>query len=321
MRKEIDLPEDLTEQQYLFGANDKNLKLLRERLNIKVITRGEHLILEGTPKEIQTAEKIIYKVLRKINNGHSNVDKDIDLALEGHGHNVSNNSIKTERNTIEAKTAGQLKYINAIKNNGLVFAMGPAGTGKTFIATACAVEALRRGEVERLILTRPAVEAGESLGFLPGDLKEKVDPYLRPIYDALSDMLGRRQMLHYIDTGVIEIAPLAFMRGRTLNRSFVILDEAQNTLPTQMKMLLTRLGKNSRCIVNGDITQIDLANPERCGLIHATNILHDVKNVAIIHLQNKDVVRHRLVADIVKAYDDHEKIEEDISLHQDEILE
>ena len=317
MRKEIELPEDFTEQQYLFGTNDKNLKLLRERLNIKVITRGEHLILEGSAREIKVAEKIIYRVLRKINSGHSNIDKDIDLALENHGNQENHTAIRTEKNTIEAKTSGQLRYIQAIKNNGLVLAMGPAGTGKTFIATACAVEALRRGEVERLILTRPAVEAGENLGFLPGDLKEKVDPYLRPIYDALSDMLGRKQMMYYIDTRIIEIAPLAFMRGRTLNRSFVILDEAQNTSPSQMKMLLTRLGKNSRCIVNGDITQIDLANPEKCGLIHAANILRGVRNVEIINLHNKDVVRHKLVADIVKAYDDYEKIEEDISLQPD----
>ena len=172
------------------------------------------------------------------------------------------------------------------------------------------MEALRRDEVQRIILTRPAVEAGESLGFLPGDLKEKVDPYLRPIYDALSDMLGRRQMAHYIDTAAIEIAPLAFMRGRTLNNAFVILDEAQNTLPSQMKMLLTRLGRNSKCVVTGDITQVDLSNPSRCGLIHATNILQNIPGVSIVNLQSADIVRHRLVAEIVRAYDNYETKEQ-----------
>ncbi len=306
MRTEIELPYHPEEQQLLFGTNDKNLRLIRERLKIKVITRGEMLLLDGEVKAVNRAAGILYKIIRKIENGHKDVDRILEIALENVDSSSSSLSIRTERSVIEAKTEGQQEYIKAMRDNGLVFAVGPAGTGKTFLATACAVEALRRDEVQRIILTRPAVEAGESLGFLPGDLKEKVDPYLRPIYDALADMLGRRQMAHYLDTGVIEIAPLAFMRGRTLNRAFVILDEAQNTLPTQMKMLLTRLGKNSRCVVTGDITQVDLSNPEKCGLLHATNILRNINGVAIINLRNTDIVRHRLVAEIVKAYDIYE---------------
>lgn len=307
MRREIELPYHPEEQQILFGTNDKNLRLLREKFSIKVITRGEILLLDGDVKAVNAAASILYKVIRKIENGQKNIAKILEVALENDLKDNSALSIKTERSIIEAKTEGQQRYIKAIKNNGLVFALGPAGTGKTFLATACAVEALRRGEVQRIILTRPAVEAGENLGFLPGDLKEKVDPYLRPIYDALADMLGRRQMTHYIDTGVIEIAPLAFMRGRTLNKAFVILDEAQNTLPSQMKMLLTRLGKNSKCVVTGDTTQVDLSNPEKCGLLHATNILQDITSISIINLKSEDIVRHRLVADIVKAYDVYEK--------------
>ncbi len=306
MRKEIDLPDNLNEQQLLFGKSDKNLKLLRERFSIRIITRGEILLLDGDVKAVNTVSSILYKIIRKIENGHSDVERLLEIILEGVNSGAPSLNIRTERGSIEAKTDGQLKYIKAIRDNGLVFAMGPAGTGKTFLATACAVEALRRDEVQRIILTRPAVEAGENLGFLPGDMKEKVDPYLRPIYDALSDMLGRRQMSHYIETGVIEIAPLAFMRGRTLNNAFVILDEAQNTLPSQMKMLLTRLGKNSRCVVTGDTTQVDISNPHKCGLIHATNILKDIQGVYIASLTSSDIVRHRLVAEIVKAYDKYE---------------
>ncbi len=307
MRKEIELPFRPEEQQTLFGTNDKNLRLLRDKFAIKVITRGEIILLDGEVKAVNKATSILYKIIRKIENGQKDITKILEISLENDFKNSSSLSIKTERSIIEAKTEGQQKYIKSIRDNGLVFALGPAGTGKTFLATACAVEALRRDEVQRIILTRPAVEAGENLGFLPGDLKEKVDPYLRPIYDALADMLGRRQMTHYLDTGVIEIAPLAFMRGRTLDKAFVILDEAQNTVPSQMKMLLTRLGRSSKCVVTGDTTQVDLSNPERCGLLHATSILKNIKGISIINLSNEDIVRHRLVAEIVKAYEIYEK--------------
>ncbi len=303
MRKEIDLPYHTEEQQLLFGQNDKNLRLLRETFPIKIITRGEVILLDGQTETVNQVANILYKIIRKIEGGQNDIERLLEVVLEDTPGRNSSLSIRTERSIIEAKTEGQQEYIKAIHNHGLVFALGPAGTGKTFLATACAIEALRRDEVQRIILTRPAVEAGENLGFLPGDLKEKVDPYLRPIYDALSDMLGRRQMAHYLDTGIIEIAPLAFMRGRTLNNAFVILDEAQNTVPSQMKMLLTRLGKNSKCVVTGDTTQIDLAKPQSCGLLHATSILHEIKGVAIISLKSSDIVRHRLVAEIVKAYD------------------
>ena len=311
MRKEIELPYRPEEQQLLFGTNDRNLRLLREKFGLKIITRGEILLLDGEVKAVNRTSSILNRIIRKIENGQKDISKLLEIIIADTSNGTSALAIRTERGIIEAKTEGQQEYIRAIRDNGLVFAVGPAGTGKTFLATACAVEALRRDEVQRIILTRPAVEAGESLGFLPGDLKEKVDPYLRPIYDALSDMLGRRQMAHYIDTAAIEIAPLAFMRGRTLNNAFVILDEAQNTLPSQMKMLLTRLGKNSKCVVTGDITQVDLSDPARCGLIHATNILQNITGVSIINLKSSDIVRHRLVADIVRAYDNYEAREKE----------
>ncbi|MCX7934974.1 MAG: PhoH family protein, partial [Planctomycetota bacterium] len=197
----------------------------------------------------------------------------------------------------------QSTYIRAIEKHDLVFGIGPAGTGKTYIAVAFAAHCLERGVVERIILSRPAVEAGERLGFLPGDMREKVDPYLRPIYDALEDMISRRQLSHYLEVGVIEVAPLAFMRGRTLSQSFVILDEAQNTTPGQMKMLLTRLGPGSRCVVTGDLTQIDLADNGVSGLLHATRILANIEGVAVVHLTGDDIVRHDLVREIVAAYE------------------
>jgi len=213
-------------------------------------------------------------------------------------------AIFTERRRIEPRTAGQTRFVRAIRDHSLVFGLGPAGTGKTYLAVACAVEALRYGDVKRIVLTRPAVEAGERLGFLPGDMREKVDPYLKPIYDALDDMLSRRQLAHYASTGAIEVAPLAFMRGRTLARSFVILDEAQNTTPGQMKMLLTRLGEQARCVVTGDSTQTDLPEGDvASGLLHAAKILPGIPDVAKVSLTGEDIVRHPLVKAIVDAYE------------------
>lgn len=304
MKVEISLPGATEQQQLLFGHSDANLRLLRAEFNVKILTRGGLIHIEGADEQVDNVKRILNTLIGEIEGGAREVGKRLALLLEL-AQDTPESGIRTERGRIEPKTPGQRQYVQAVRGHGLTFATGPAGTGKTFLATACAVEGLRRGEVERLILTRPAVEAGESLGFLPGDMREKVDPYLRPIYDALGDMLGRRQLAGYIESGVIEVAPLAFMRGRTLNNAFVILDEAQNTTPVQMKMFLTRLGAKSRCVVTGDITQTDLANPAHCGLLNAMEILRGVPGVAQITLQKEDIVRHSLVAAIVHAYDVH----------------
>lgn len=305
MKAELRLPPTREDQQLLLGTQDRHLRLLRTEFNVKTIVRGEKILIDGQSEAVKRTRTILAKLIHDISQGALDIDKRLALMLEIEVEQRCA-TVGTERGRVEPKTSGQEKYVKAIRKNNLVFAVGPAGTGKTFLAAACAVEALRREEVERLVLTRPAVEAGENLGFLPGDIKEKVDPYLRPLYDALGDMIGRREFTNYIDTGVIEVAPLAFMRGRTLNRSFVILDEAQNTTPKQMKMFLTRLGERSRCVVTGDVTQIDLEKSNSCGLLHAMNVLRDLKEVEQIHLQQEDIVRHPLVAKIVQAYEENE---------------
>lgn len=304
MRLELPLPASAQKQILLFGQNDANLRLLRAEYNLKIVPRGETLILDGTEEKVLAVQKIFELLLNEISGEttESAINRRLAIALECQQEDASG-GIRTERGRIEPKTPGQRAYVQAVRNHHLTFALGPAGTGKTFLAVACAVECLRRGEVERLVLTRPAVEAGENLGFLPGDMREKVDPYLRPVYDALGEMAGARQLANYIDSGVIEVAPLAFMRGRTLNRAFVILDEAQNTTPVQMKMFLTRLGERSRCVVNGDATQIDLPDPERCGLTHAVGLLRGLQGVSVVEMQKADIVRHPLVAAIVHAYE------------------
>ncbi len=311
MRAEVKLPEDREELRLLFGNHDAHLRMLRTDLGVSLVPRGVMLVIEGEDDKVGRAVNVLERMVGAVERGGEYLAEELavlmELAIEeqsGAGAPV----IRTERRRIEARTPGQVTYLNAIREKSLVFGIGPAGTGKTYLAVACAVEALRRGAVKRLVLTRPAVEAGERLGFLPGDLREKVDPYLRPIYDALEDMLSRRQLAAYADTGVIEVAPLAFMRGRTLSRCFVILDEAQNTTPGQMKMLLTRLGPQSRCVVTGDATQVDLQIQPggASGLTHAVGLLAGVPDVAAVWLEARDIVRHELVRAIVKAYGEDE---------------
>ncbi|WP_404453051.1 PhoH family protein [Virgibacillus necropolis] len=296
----------------LFGANDKYLKQIEDKLDVSIVTRGEKVSVSGTEEANALAQDILLSLLNIIRKGLTIAERDvvyaIELAKEGKINQFETlfedeitKNVKGK--PIRVKTLGQKKYIAAIKSNDLVFGIGPAGTGKTYLAVVMAVHALKTGKVKRIILTRPAVEAGESLGFLPGDLKEKVDPYLRPLYDALHDVLGAEQTLRLIERETIEIAPLAYMRGRTLDDAFVILDEAQNTTPEQMKMFLTRLGFGSKMVVTGDVTQVDLPRGVNSGLRTADQLLFKVKGIEFIHLTQTDVVRHPLVQHIIEAYD------------------
>lgn len=300
----------------LFGNNDDNLKLLEQQLNVSLVSRGETINLIGDQHAVEMARAIIVKLLNVIR-ADVNIDQRdvmyaIQMAQKGtldYFEQLYEEEITKNRHgkPIRIKTLGQRHYLNAMRRNDLVFGIGPAGTGKTYLAVIYAVTALKKGLVKRIILTRPAVEAGEQLGFLPGDLKEKVDPYLRPLYDALHDVLGFEHTERLIERGVIEIAPLAYMRGRTLDNAFVILDEAQNTTTAQIKMFLTRLGFGSKMVITGDRTQIDLPRGESSGLIVAEKILKNIKGVALIYLEQGDIVRHPLVTKIVEAYDRYEK--------------
>lgn len=311
---EIDLQlTNPTEALALFGANDKYLKQIEEQLNVSIITRGEQVSVSGnTAEDIKLVQEILLTLLSVIKRGLSISERDVvyavDLAKDGKINQfetlfedeITKNA---KGKSIRVKTLGQKSYINAVKSHDLVFGIGPAGTGKTYLAVVMAVNALKKGLVKKIILTRPAVEAGESLGFLPGDLKEKVDPYLRPLYDALHDVLGAEHTMRLIERETIEIAPLAYMRGRTLDDAFVILDEAQNTTPEQMKMFLTRLGFGSKMVITGDITQIDLPKGVKSGLQTANQLLNTVKGISFIHLDETDVVRHPLVQKIIAAYE------------------
>lgn len=296
----------------LFGAKDYYLKMIEEQLDVSIVSRGESVSVSGKKDSIRIVEEVLNSLLAMVEKGIKFTERDvlyaIELAKEGKIElfktlfetTVTKNS---RGQTIRAKTLGQKEYVQAMRNNDLVFGIGPAGTGKTYLAVVFAVHALKTGATKKIVLTRPAVEAGESLGFLPGDLKEKVDPYLRPLYDALNDVLGVDQTLRLIDNEVIEIAPLAYMRGRTLDNAYVILDEAQNTTPEQMKMFLTRLGFGSKMIVTGDITQVDLPKGIESGLFVVNEILKDIKGLEFIYLTGTDVVRHPLVQRIIHAYD------------------
>ncbi|WP_106497110.1 PhoH family protein [Lentibacillus sp. Marseille-P4043] len=296
----------------LFGTNDKFLKQIEEQLSVSIVTRGEQVRVSGSEEDIALVQAILLTFLSIIRKGLTISERDVVYAVELAKAGKINQletlfedeiTKNVKGKSIRVKTLGQKSYITAIKTDDLVFGIGPAGTGKTYLAVVMAVHALKNGLVKRIILTRPAVEAGESLGFLPGDLKEKVDPYLRPLYDALHDVLGAEHTMRLIERETIEIAPLAYMRGRTLDDAFVILDEAQNTTPEQMKMFLTRLGFGSKMVITGDITQIDLPKGVKSGLQVANHLLANVKGISFVHLTQTDVVRHPLVQRIIDAYE------------------
>ncbi len=300
----------------LFGSFDENILIIEKAFNVDVISRGSDIKINGEPEDVSKAVKAINGLLMLLNRGEAlneqNVRYVISLVGEGNEDKITSMSgdcvcITSKGKPVKPKTLGQKKYVESIKNNTIVLGVGPAGTGKTYLAVAMAVNAFRAKEVNRIILTRPAVEAGEKLGFLPGDLQSKVDPYLRPLYDALFDMLGAENFNKYLERGNIEVAPLAYMRGRTLDDSFIILDEAQNTTPEQMKMFLTRMGFNSKVVVTGDITQIDLPDGKRSGLVEVTKILKNMEQIDIVRFSGKDVVRHKLVQDIIRAYEKYEE--------------
>lgn len=296
----------------LFGTFDENIKLIQNEYLVTVTVRESELKVSGDVENVSKAVNVINSLLTLINHGEAlseqNVRYCISLVNEGSEQKIESLSgdcicITSKGKPVKPKTLGQKNYCTAIKKNTITIGVGPAGTGKTYLAVAMAVTSFRAHEVNRIILTRPAVEAGEKLGFLPGDLQSKVDPYLRPLYDALFDMLGAETYQRYLERGNIEVAPLAYMRGRTLDDSFIILDEAQNTSPEQMKMFLTRLGFNSKMVITGDITQIDLPNGCRSGLKDAVRILKNIDGIENITFSEKDVVRHKLVQDIIKAYE------------------
>jgi len=306
----------------LLGLNDSNLQIVEKRFDSTVIVRGDAITLRGDPGEVDQLERVFKELMFLLKRNGSLTANDVDTVIDlvtanGEpalprgvaasltGDELDSLILFTRNQMIRAKTPGGRAYIREVRKNDIVFAIGPAGTGKTYMAVALAVAALKNNEITKIVLTRPAVEAGESLGFLPGDLKEKVDPYLRPLYDALDDMLPAEKLRGYIEKRIIEIAPLAYMRGRTLHNAFVILDEAQNASAMQMKMFLTRLGPNSRAIVTGDVTQIDLPRNVSSGLVQVQDVLRDVAGISFVYFDRNDVVRHRLVKDIIDAYDRH----------------
>ncbi len=295
----------------LLGTNDNNLKLVEDKFNASIIVRGENVLIKGVLEEVNAVEKVIKEMVYVLNtNGSlktSDIETILDLTTQGREiiaeKDFDSIVLYTKNDVIKAKTPGQVNYLQAALKNDICFAIGPAGTGKTYLAVAFAVSALKKGVVNKIVLARPAVEAGESLGFLPGDFREKIDPYLRPLYDALDDMMPSEKLKGYIEKRAVEIVPLAYMRGRTLNNAFVILDEAQNATDVQMKMFLTRLGVNSKAIITGDITQIDLPPKSVSGLVQAKDILKNIEGVGFVYFEKSDVVRHKLVKDIINAYE------------------
>ena len=300
----------------LFGFREENLSMFREELDVDIQANSSDILLTGEPEKVALAKLTLEKMSEIIRRGET-VDRTriryaIGLAAEGNADRIGDImrdviAITSRGRQVKCKTLGQKTYVDAIKKNTCTFAVGPAGTGKTYLAIAMAVVAMKNKEIERIILTRPAVEAGEKLGFLPGDLAQKVDPYLRPLYDALHDMLGMEAYQRLVERGAIEVAPLAYMRGRTLNDAFIILDEAQNTTSEQMKMFLTRMGMGSKMVITGDVTQIDLPVGKRSGLVEALEVLKGVDDIGIARLTHRDVVRHELVQAIVKAYEKYDQ--------------
>jgi phosphate starvation-inducible PhoH-like protein len=307
--------ENHNETIALFGTQDVHLRRIEEEMQVTIVSRGEEITVSGDFGQVELAIEILKKLLviirRNITISERDVLYAVQLAKNGtleffadmYNEEIAKNA---KGKSIRIKTLGQKQYVSAIRAKDLIFGIGPAGTGKTYLAVVMAVNALKNGNIKRIILTRPAVEAGESLGFLPGDLKEKVDPYLRPLYDSLHDILGMEHTQRLVERGVIEIAPLAYMRGRTLDDAFVILDEAQNTTPAQMKMFLTRLGFGSKMVITGDISQVDLPKGVKSGLTVTKDILKEVKGIGFVYLEHSDVVRHPLVGRIIEAYDKHE---------------
>ena len=311
MKKNIDLSPKI---ETLFGTRDENLHLLEDGLNVSIDLKSNSVEIEGAPSDVSRAEQVFADYAWLLRGGFTFYNGDLGsmLRIVISDPNASLRSLAEAgrqravgKRTVQPKSINQKRYVEAIESNDMVFGIGPAGTGKTYLAVAMAVSALVAKQVNRIILARPAVEAGERLGFLPGTLQEKVDPYLRPLYDALYDLLDSEKVDRYLEKNVIEIAPIAFMRGRTLNDSFIILDEAQNTTSEQMKMFVTRMGFNSKCVVTGDITQIDLPNARRSGLLEVMDVLKTVNGIAFVHFDEGDVVRHHLVQRIVRAYEDH----------------
>ncbi|OXM86106.1 phosphate starvation-inducible protein PhoH [Paenibacillus rigui] len=295
----------------LFGPQDKFLHLIEQHTDARIQSREEEIVIQGNAADTESLEQLFQVLLELVRNNYILNERDVLYALELAKQmkadqllDLFKGDIATTHKgkPIRVKTIGQKQYVSTIKHKDIVFGIGPAGTGKTYIAVVLAVTALKEGKVKRIVLTRPAVEAGESLGFLPGDLQEKVDPYLRPLYDALNDVLGPEQVLKSLERGLIEIAPLAYMRGRTLDDSFIILDEAQNTTPEQMKMFLTRLGFGSKMVITGDVTQIDLPRGKSSGLVEAQRILKQIEEIGFIQFSESDVVRHSLVQKIIVAY-------------------
>jgi phosphate starvation-inducible PhoH-like protein len=295
----------------LFGANDSFIRLIESKFNSMILARGGNITIKGEENEVASIEKIFREMAFTLNTSKTLREQDVRMIIEltetgrqGKGNDDTESIVLyTRDDLIKAKTPGQANYLKSAQSNDICFAIGPAGTGKTYLAVALAVAAFKKGRIRKIILTRPAVEAGERLGFLPGDLRDKIDPYLRPLYDALEDMLPPERLKSAIDKGEIEIVPLAYMRGRTLNRAFIILDEAQNTTEIQMKMFLTRIGVESKAIVTGDVTQIDLPNKQTSGLVKAQEILQGIEGIGFAYFEKSDVVRHRLVKDIIDAYE------------------
>jgi phosphate starvation-inducible protein PhoH and related proteins len=320
MKKNIDITPNI---ETLFGTRDENLRLLEDGLNVTINLRANCIEISGDADDVGRADQVFADYEHLVRNGHSFVNGDLgdmirvltaDTSATLRGLAEAGKQRSFGKRTVQPKSINQRRYLETIEKHDMVFGVGPAGTGKTYLAVAMAISALVSKRVNRIVLARPAVEAGERLGFLPGTLQEKVDPYLRPLYDALYDMLEPDKVDRYLEKNVIEIAPIAFMRGRTLNDAFVILDEAQNTTSEQMKMFVTRLGFNSKAVITGDITQIDLPNANRSGLIEALEVLRNVEGIRFCHFDEGDVVRHHLVQRIIRAYDDYKGRNEQLSL-------